>query len=172
MRTSSCSKPHALWEDSDFLQIGCCLETFIWQKSYRPTHGHVLWHGLWGKTWEMIHSLLVSGKNTGVKSHFLFQGIFATRGPNLCLLQLLHWQWIFFFFKLLSHLGSLYWYIFRFQFFFLKVYYLFSPSYWIFLGYDTEVKLINLRKDSALSLVLKIIINIIKSYMLVCWTFF
>ena len=78
----------------------------------------------------------------------------------------------FFFFKLLSHLGSLYWYIFRFQFLFLKVYYLFSPSYWIFLGYDTEVKLINLRKDSALSLVLKIIINIIKSYMLVCWTFF
>ena len=32
------------------------------------------------------------GKNTGMGCHFLFQGIFPTRGPNLCLLYLLHWQ--------------------------------------------------------------------------------
>jgi len=30
-----------------------------------------------------------SGKNTGVGSHFLFQGIFLTQGLNL---HLLHWQ--------------------------------------------------------------------------------
>ena len=34
------------------------------------------------------------GKNTGVGSHFLFQGIFPTQGSNTCLL---HWQEIFFF---------------------------------------------------------------------------
>ena len=32
------------------------------------------------------------GKNTGVGCHFLFQGIFPTRGSNPPLLQLLHWQ--------------------------------------------------------------------------------
>ena len=32
------------------------------------------------------------GKNTGVGCHFLLQGIFPTLGPNLHLLQLLHWQ--------------------------------------------------------------------------------
>ena len=32
------------------------------------------------------------GKNTGVASHFLLQGIFLTQGLNLCLLCLLHWQ--------------------------------------------------------------------------------
>ena len=33
-----------------------------------------------------------SGKKTGVGCHALFQGIFLTQGPNLCLLHLLHWQ--------------------------------------------------------------------------------
>ena len=32
------------------------------------------------------------GKNTGVECHFLFQGVFLTRGSNLCLLCLLHSQ--------------------------------------------------------------------------------
>ena len=32
------------------------------------------------------------GKNTGVGCHFLLQGIFPTRGSNLCLLCLLHWR--------------------------------------------------------------------------------
>ena len=32
------------------------------------------------------------GKNTGVRSHFLLQGIFLTQGSNLRLLYLLHWQ--------------------------------------------------------------------------------
>ena len=32
------------------------------------------------------------GKNTGVGSHFLLQGIFPARGANLHLLHLLHWQ--------------------------------------------------------------------------------
>ena len=32
------------------------------------------------------------GKNTGVNSHALLQGIFPTQGSNPCLLCLLHWQ--------------------------------------------------------------------------------
>ena len=32
------------------------------------------------------------GKNTGMDSHFLLQGILQTQGSNLCLLRLLHWQ--------------------------------------------------------------------------------
>ena len=32
------------------------------------------------------------GKNTGVASHVLLQGIFPTQGSNLRLLCLLHWQ--------------------------------------------------------------------------------
>ena len=31
-------------------------------------------------------------KNTAVGCHFLLQGILATQGSNLCLLNLLHWQ--------------------------------------------------------------------------------
>ena len=33
-----------------------------------------------------------SGKNTGMGSHFLLQGIFPTQGSNPYLLQLLHWK--------------------------------------------------------------------------------
>ena len=33
-----------------------------------------------------------SGKNTGMGSHFLLQGIFPTQGSNPYLLHLLHWQ--------------------------------------------------------------------------------
>ena len=32
------------------------------------------------------------GKNTGVGSHFLLQGIFPNQGLNPCLLSLVHWQ--------------------------------------------------------------------------------
>ena len=38
------------------------------------------------------------GKDTGVGSRFLLQGIFRTQGRNLCLLSLLHWQTLCFFF--------------------------------------------------------------------------
>ena len=49
-----------------------------------------------------------SGKNTGVGCHFLLQEIFPTQGSNQRLLCLLHWKEdFFFFFKPLSHLGSL-----------------------------------------------------------------
>ena len=34
------------------------------------------------------------GKSTRVGCHALLQGIFPTQGSNLCLLRLLHWQWI------------------------------------------------------------------------------
>ena len=44
-----------------------------------------------------------SGKNTGVGCHALFQGIFLTQEPNLCLLRLLHWQVSLYH---QSHLGS------------------------------------------------------------------
>ena len=43
------------------------------------------------------------GKNTGVHVHFLLQGIFPAQGLNLCLVHLLHWQWIL---LPLCHLGS------------------------------------------------------------------
>ena len=42
-------------------------------------------------------------EKTGVGFHFLLQGIFATQGSNLNLLQLLHWQVDT---LPLSHLGS------------------------------------------------------------------
>ena len=38
------------------------------------------------------------GKNTGVSSHVLLQGIFPTQGSNPGLLCLVHCRWIFFFF--------------------------------------------------------------------------
>ena len=44
------------------------------------------------------------GKNTGVDSHFLLQGIFPTQGLNSRLLHLVYWQADS---LLLSHLGSL-----------------------------------------------------------------
>ena len=48
------------------------------------------------------------GEGTGAGCHFLLQGIFLTQGLNLSLLCLLHWQVDFlFFFKPVSHLGSL-----------------------------------------------------------------
>ena len=42
-------------------------------------------------------------KKTGVRCHFLLQGIFLTQGSNLSLLRFLHWQADS---LLLSHLGS------------------------------------------------------------------
>ena len=50
-----------------------------------------LWlHGL--KPTRLLCSWDSPGKDTGVGCHFLLQGIFLTRGSNLCLLCLLHWQ--------------------------------------------------------------------------------
>ena len=43
-------------------------------------------------------SMGFSSKNTGAGCHFLLQGIFRTQGWKLRLLQLLHWQAVFFFF--------------------------------------------------------------------------
>ena len=45
-----------------------------------------------------------SGKDTGVDSHSLLQGILPTQGSNPRLRQLLHCRWILY---LLSHQGSL-----------------------------------------------------------------
>ena len=50
-----------------------------------------LWpHGMWPARplcpWNFL------GKNTGVGSHFLLQGIFSTQGVNLHILHLQHWQ--------------------------------------------------------------------------------
>ena len=43
--------------------------------------------------WTVVHQALLSmGKNIGVSCHFLLQGIFPTRGSNVCLMCLLHWQ--------------------------------------------------------------------------------
>ena len=42
-------------------------------------------------------------KSTGVGYHFLFQGIFLTKGSNPCLLHLLHFRWILFFSSFFNH---------------------------------------------------------------------
>ena len=44
--------------------------------------------------WTVAHQAPCSfpGKDTGVGCHFLFQGIFPTKGLNLRLLHLLYWQ--------------------------------------------------------------------------------
>ena len=51
---------------------------------------------LFATLWTVAHQAPLSvdspGKNTGVGSHFLLQGIFMTRGLNPHLLCLLHWQ--------------------------------------------------------------------------------
>ena len=40
----------------------------------------------------LLSHLVISGKNSGVGFHFLFQGIFLTQGLKLHLLRRLHWQ--------------------------------------------------------------------------------
>ena len=40
----------------------------------------------------LLSHLVISGKNTGVGFHFLFQGIFLTLGSKLHLLHRLPWQ--------------------------------------------------------------------------------
>ena len=47
-------------------------------------------HGLY-PAW-LISPRTPPGKNTGVGSHALLQGIFQTQGSNPCLLCLVHWQ--------------------------------------------------------------------------------
>ena len=47
-------------------------------------------HGLWPT--RLLCLWDSPGKNTWVGCHALLQGIFPTRGWNLCLLCLLHWQ--------------------------------------------------------------------------------
>ena len=52
-----------------------------------------LWpHGLWSSM--LLPSQNSPGKNTGVGSHLLLQGIFLTQGSNLHLLCLLHYRQI------------------------------------------------------------------------------
>ena len=57
-------------------------------------------------TW-LLCSWNFPGKNTGVGFHFLLQGIFLTQGLNLCLLHLLHWQELFFFFNVAFEMKSI-----------------------------------------------------------------
>ena len=47
-------------------------------------------HGLWPT--RLLCPWDFPGKNTGVGSHFLLQGIFSTQGSNLHLQHLLRWQ--------------------------------------------------------------------------------
>ena len=58
-----------------------------------PLLSHV---GLFATLWTIIcqapHLWKFLGKNTGVRCHFLLQGIFLTQESNLLLLHLLHWQ--------------------------------------------------------------------------------
>ena len=60
-------------------------------------------------TWTVAHWASCpwdfTGKNTGVRSHFLLQGVFPTQGLNLSLLHGMG-DFFFFFFLLLSHQGS------------------------------------------------------------------
>ena len=46
----------------------------------------------WRATIHGVCPFYFPGKNTGVGSHFLLQGIFPTQGSNPSLLHLLHWQ--------------------------------------------------------------------------------
>ena len=52
--------------------------------------------GLFVTPWTVVQQAPLSmefpGQNTGVSFHFLLQGIFPIRGPNVLLLCLLHWQ--------------------------------------------------------------------------------
>ena len=47
---------------------------------------------LWTVAHQALLSMGFSGKNAGVGCHALLQEIFPTQGPDLCLLNLLHWQ--------------------------------------------------------------------------------
>ena len=46
----------------------------------------------WTVAHQAPHPWDFPGKSNGVGCHFLLQGVFPTRGLNLCLLSLLHWQ--------------------------------------------------------------------------------
>ena len=52
-----------------------------------------------------IHGINSPGRNTGVGSHFLLQGIFLNQGLNTCLLHIMHCRQILYH---LSHQGRLY----------------------------------------------------------------
>ena len=80
---------------TNFLQMEIILCCFLFAKLC-PT---LLWlEGL--KPARLLCSWSFPGKDTGVGCHFLFEGIFLSQGPNLCLL---HWQVSS---LPLSHLGS------------------------------------------------------------------
>ena len=51
---------------------------------------------LWTVACQAPLSMEFSSKNTGVRGHFPFQGIFLTQGLNLNLLHLLHCKQIFY----------------------------------------------------------------------------
>ena len=65
------------------------LKTHVCTKSLRRVHS-LQSHGLQAARLFCLWNF--PGKNTGVGSHFLLQGIFLTQGLDLCVLHLLHWQ--------------------------------------------------------------------------------
>ena len=61
----------------------CCCVTSVMSDSVRPHR--------WQPT-RLPHPWDSPGKSTDMGCHFLLQGIFPTKGLNLLLLHLLHWQ--------------------------------------------------------------------------------
>ena len=78
--------PVLLWPDCHYRSVAESRLTLLWPRGLQPARLLCLWD--------------FPGKNTGVGSHFLLQGIFPTQGSNPRLLQ---WQENS---SPLSHLGS------------------------------------------------------------------
>ena len=64
--------------------IVCCLFIYyLFIHLFIVVYSDSLWpHGLWPTS--LLYPWNFSGKNTGMGSHFLFQGIFPTQGLTLC----------------------------------------------------------------------------------------
>ena len=88
------------------VSLGCCCHSLVPSPMCVCVSCSVVSNSLWPHglqpTW-LLCPWNSPGKNTGVGCHFLFQGIFPTRGSYLHLLCLLHWQPDS---LPLSHLGS------------------------------------------------------------------
>ena len=68
-----------------------------WNSLVRDSHVFVLRRvKLFATPWTVAPRFFCSwnfpGENTGVRFHFLLQGIFPTQGSNPSLMHLLHWQ--------------------------------------------------------------------------------
>ena len=93
----------ALWYQfhlSKFQALACLSQTKPFSVMSNSLRSYVLYSA------RLLCPLDFPGKTTGVDCHFLLQGIFPTKGLNLHLLWLLHWQADS---LPLSHLGSPFW---------------------------------------------------------------